>query len=421
MTEDATACVRRKALDFPREFPEIRRATRIDSGAPPLHRPPTVMAENPSRRPDSHPLPVFPIACWALGLMAFSQLLIAGMALAERFEHSRVVKIVEKEVPKLITVRIPAAPVETVDPAYVAARSLFDETPPEPSPVITPEVADPRSGRLLDEARRARIAGDMGLALVKLGEAKTRSPEDPNVYYELGLVHEMMGVWDTAIDSYQHIVFGIGATKAGSLYKLAVTKLRDGFKRPDESLGKLALGRVVPFADPKNEDGERVVLTIPVQRAPGAEIDFDRIFFEISFFNRSERGDIIKNNEVSWVGEQKWVTLPIDWKGNEEVARVTYVIPRQDVQTEHLFGKISYYGYVVILKYGAEGEEGEILDVQAWPPNLAGRLAQQPRNGQQLPDIFDPEFALPPNFDPDGLGVLPPRPGDDLPPPPDGF
>lgn len=49
---------------------------------------------------------LFVIACCGLGLMAFSQLLIAGMALAVRFEGGRQVRIVEKEVEKLVPIRI---------------------------------------------------------------------------------------------------------------------------------------------------------------------------------------------------------------------------------------------------------------------------------------------------------------------------
>ena len=45
-------------------------------------------------------LPVFPVACWLLGLMAFVQLLVAGMAMATRLEESRVVRVIEKEVSK---------------------------------------------------------------------------------------------------------------------------------------------------------------------------------------------------------------------------------------------------------------------------------------------------------------------------------
>jgi hypothetical protein len=188
--------------------------------------------------------------------MGFSQLVIGGLALAERFEDSRVVRVVEKEVTKLVPIRIPApAPAVAMEP-YVQPepRVIFVDGAPAPTPVTTPAVEDPRSGRLIDEARAARIAGDMGLALAKLEEAKTRSPDDPNVHFELGLVHEAMGIWPTASDYYHH-VFGLGASRAGSLYKLAAKKLRDGFKPPDQSLGKLGLGRVIPFVDPNDEEG----------------------------------------------------------------------------------------------------------------------------------------------------------------------
>src|SRR5690606_8310912 len=115
------------------------------------------MAETPPRRLEGAPFPVFPLACWALGLIAFCQLIVAGLALAVRFEDSREVRIVEKEVPKLVAGRIPAPAPETTAPdAAVVARPPVLEPapersvasllppPPPPTPVGTPEVADPR-------------------------------------------------------------------------------------------------------------------------------------------------------------------------------------------------------------------------------------------------------------------------------------
>ena len=55
---------------------------------------------------------------------------------------------------------------------------------------------------------------------------------------------------------------------------------------------------------------------------------------------------------------------------------MTYTIPPQDNQTEHLFGGRTYYGQVVSLIY-----KGEILDVDAWPPNLAARISRTPAAG----------------------------------------
>ncbi len=378
------------------------------------------MAETPPRRLEGAPFPVFPLACWALGLIAFCQLIVAGLALAVRFEDSREVRIVEKEVPKLVAVRIPAPAPETTAPdAAVVARPPVLEPapersvasllppPPPPTPVGTPEVADPRSGRLIDEARAARIAGDMMAAITKLEEANRRSPGDPSVAYELGLVHEAMGVFETAAEHYQR-VFEMGISKAGSLYEKAAAKLRDGFEQPGDALGKLALGRVRAVPDPHHEEGERVVVDVPVHKAPGVEINSDKLSVTVTFFNRTESGGIVQLEEKSWAAAE-WATLPFDWQGGEEVLRVNYVIPRQDRQMEHLFGEVKYFGQVVTLSYGDAGEE-EVLDVRAWPPALAARVARSAGDRRTAPEFWE---DLPPGFDPeDGLGVLPPLPSE---------
>ncbi len=359
---------------------------------------------NPHPLPKAR-LPVFAISCWAMGLVAFSQLLVAGMALATRFEQSREVRTVIKEVPKLIAVRIPAAeqdrssPVVSRPPISPPAASL---PLPAPTPVTTPQVGDPRSERMVKEARQARVAGDMGVAVMKLEEALTQSPDDPSVHYELGLVHEQMGVFDTAAAHYEK-VFQMGVSGAGSLYELAAAKLRDGFEQPDAMLGKLSLSRVRIFKDPNNENGQRVILTIPVQKAPGEEVDVAEIAVSVTFFNRNSKGEVVQLEDKSWVTE-KWVSLPFDWAGGEESLQMTYVIPPQDSQTEHLFGERGYYGQVVSLLY-----KGEVLDVQAWPRDLAARI---PKQASAAPaDSIQPEFqdTLPPGFDP-SLPLLPPLP-----------
>lgn len=353
-------------------------------------------------------LPVFALSCWALGLMGLSQLLVAGLALATRFEESREVRTVIKEVPKLVAVRIPAsAPAESQPSSSVVSRPplpppVASRPLPSPTPLGTPQVGDPRSERMVNEARQARVAGDMGLAIVKLEEALSQSPDDPNVHYELGLVHEQMGVFDTAAAHYEK-VFQMGVSGAGSLYELAAGKLRDGFEQPDTMVGKLALGRVRIFNDPQNVDGQRVILTIPVQKAPTGEIDVADLAVSVIFFNRTSKGEIIQLEDPSWVTEQ-WVTMPFDWAGGEENLRMTYVIPPQDSQTEHLFGARNYYGQVVSLLY-----KGEILDVQAWPRDLAAKIPRAPAAG--FGDPLLPEFqdSLPPGFDPN-LPLLPPLP-----------
>ena len=335
--------------------------------------------------------------------MAFVQLLVAGMALATRLEDSRQVRIVEKEVLKPVIVRVPVQ----AEPAGEAAVVSRPPAPPEPevpmvapTPLSVPRVADPRSERMVREAREARVAGDMGKAIVKLEEALGSSPEDASVLYELGLVHEQMGVFDKA-SGYFEQVFRMGMSGAGSLYQLAATKLRDGFEQPGDMLGKLSLGRVRIFNPPNQERGQRVILTIPVQKGPAEEIDVAEISVEVRFFNRTTKGEILELEDKSWASDQ-WVTLPFDWAGGEESLRMTYVIPPQDVQTEHLFGGRTYYGQVVTLMY-----KGEVLDVQAWPRDLAAKIPRQPSTG--MGDLLPPEFqdTLPPDFDP-SMPLLPP-------------
>ena len=333
--------------------------------------------------------------------MAFSQLLIAGMALATRFEESQVVKTIIKEVPKIVAVRVPAAiPSADQAPAILSRPSVqmpAAELPP-PTPVSTPKIADPRTERLVNEARQARVASDMGVAIMKLEEALNQSPEDPNVHFELGLVHEQMGVFDIAAAHFEK-VFQMGTSGAGSLYDRAAAKLRDGFDQPDAH-GKLSLGRVQIFKDPNFEDGQRVVLTIPTQKAPGENLDLNDISVEVRFFNRSSKGEIIQLEDESWVTGKRWLNLPFDFSDGEENLRITYVVPNQDLQTRHIFGEPTYYGQVVSLLY-----KGEILDVAPWPRDLAARIPPAPSTNPT------PEFQenLPGDFDLNS-GVLPPLP-----------
>ncbi len=349
---------------------------------------------------------LFTLACCGLGLMAFSQLLIAGMALAVRVEEGRQVRIVEKEVEKLVPIRI-SVPVAGDPPAKPMARVEPVLPPvPEPEQLVAPAIADPRSELLVTEARKARIAGDMGAAIVKLEEALVESPGDPTVLYELGMVHEMMGVYEKAADYYEQ-VFQLGVAGAGNLYEAAAAKLRDGFEQPGDMLGKLALGRVRIFNDAKAAGGQRVVLTVPVQKAPGQEVEASEIEVAVTFFNKTDKNKIVQLEDDTWA-EPSWVTLPFDWAGGEESLRMDYQIPVRDEQTAHLFGELTYYGQVVTLTY-----KGEVLDVQAWPRDLAARIGQAAPAGDQpgdFPEFLDQDI-LPPNFDPD-IPLLNPLPNE---------
>jgi hypothetical protein len=357
------------------------------------------MSETLGKAPVAHHQPpIFPIACWTLGLVAFSQLVIGGLALAARLESSQRVRIVEKEVPKFIQVEVPVKRADGEE-ASVVARPPASALPPvaaipDPLPIVAPAIEDPESEKLVRDARKARVAGDMMSAITKLEESLKQSPQDPTVHYELGLVYEAMDVYDKASEHYEK-VFQMGVTGAGKLYELAGAKLRDGFEQPTDWLGKLALGRVRIFNDTQYENGQRVVLTIPVQKDPAADIDLGEMEVSVLFFNRTSKGEIVQLEDKSWVTKQEWAAMPFDWAGGEEPLRVTYVIPSQDTRTEHLFGMQSYYGQVVTLSY-----KREVIDVQAWPRDLSARVSKPAASPgqQQVPEFLD---QLPPDFNPD--------------------
>ena len=73
-----------------------------------------------------------------------------------------------------------------------------------------------------------------------------------------------------------------------------------GFAQPADMLGKLSLGRVRIFKNPGHDAGEQVVLTIPVQKGPGVEVEVEGIQVEVRFFNRTGRGDIVELDDPTW-------------------------------------------------------------------------------------------------------------------------
>lgn len=383
------------------------------------------MARRHADFPPASSLRTFRIACWSLGTVAFVQVMASGVALAKRFEQSRVVKYVDREVPKIVTIQTPvhgsAAPetpgrISAVPPqVHPLHRTTPEEPPvatlpdvtipappsqvPQATPLGAPPVSDPALAKLLDEARAARVAGDMGKAITKLDEAQRLAAQDPNVLYELGMVYESMGVFDRASDAYQKL-FQLGTTGAGAYYELAGRKLRDGFERPDDKRGRLALGRPRVFRDTRVEDGERVVLTVPLQAAPGEQISSDDLEVVVRFYDETRKGDFEVASPMSQT-TYDWATLPVDWKTGEELLRVSYYIPKGDAAQDQLFGGRKYYGQVVELYYN-----GVLLDSQAWPRHLAGKVNAPARD----PLMVDPN-TLPPNFNPDtDPGVLPPLP-----------
>ncbi len=368
----------------------------------------------------------FRLSCWGLGVVAFGQLLAGGVALAVRMEKAREVRIVEKrvEVPKFIAV--PTR--EPVAQASPIAATLPPPIAPEPAPLPParplgmPPIADPIVERLVTEARKARLASDVQSAMVKLDEAKEKAPDDANVLYEYGLLFEEMAAYDShfvdsAADAYQ-AVMALGAEKAGSIFEMASRKLTDGIALPGDMRDKLRLGRVRIFADADFKDGERTVLTVPVQAAPGVDLGTD-FGVQVEFYDtqtlRGKKEIVSGNTDGTATTKDEWVSAPIDFAGGEELLRVTYLQPPQDDQQKELFGTRKYYGQVVKLYY-----KGELIDSQAWPRHLAS-MSFNSTQQQQLPQGSEqyPEFQSSEEFmnSAGGDSVLPPIPGNNPPPP----
>lgn len=379
---------------------------------------------------------VFRLSCWFMGLVAFSQLIVSGVALAMRIESSREVKVVEK---------IVAPPVEPKSPELTPApapRVFVPETQesqdvvtiplPAARPLDTPPIADPIAERLVNEARSARIAEDMISAITKLEDVLRTNPTEPNALFELGLCHEAMGIYDRA-RAYYHKVKELGTSGAGSLFLKASDKLIAGFEQPQDKINRIVLGRTNVFRHPNEEDGKKVTITIPVQCIPGEQINDQDVEVIVTFFDIiGAKKEIVEADTNSCIIKSETSTAPLDWASGEEKYIVHYTIPPQDAQQEHLFGDKQYYGQVVELIY-----KGELIDAQAWPRILAHKMNRSDAtpfiNDQEMPSGFNPVNPLLPNIDPaagdpltlpsydgppPGNGeTLPPLPGD-LPPPP---
>jgi hypothetical protein len=373
---------------------------------------------------------VFQLSCWVLGLIAFGQLLTAGVALASRMEKAQEVRIVEKIVPQIITLNTPAEPVVAVAPSSPAPKSALppmpDPTPlPPPRDYGAPPIADPVVERLVTEARKARMADDMGAALTKLLDAQDKAPADPSVLYELAVVYEEMAASDSrmaenAADLYQQIL-SIG-TPAGTLYFLAAEKLEHGISMPADQRGAMELGRPRIFKDDDFSEGERVVLTVPVHAAPGTEIGDGDMEVRVTFFDsamQNGKREILKTAVGVREENVKYVTLPFDFAGGEELVRFTYILPPESLQDARLFGRRSYYGQIVELVF-----KGEVLDTRAWPRHLSSRASAEPRmeENDDMPQFLTEEdMMVLPTREGDFLPEMPnlPNPDGSLPPPPE--
>lgn len=370
-------------------------------------------------RSDPHLL-TFRLSCWLLAITGFAQIVTAGIALAMRIELARTAPIhtpiaatnpvvaINQPRPKVPAPQVQeatalASQAAKMIPTAPTPSSIVETAPLPPArPITAPSVADPVTEKLLKEAKTARLAEDMVTAITKLEQALQQSPRQAQVLFELGLCHEDMGIYDRA-RQYYHQVFQLGTTAAGNLYLQAAEKLKAGFEQPQDKIHRLVLGRIRLFRDSRHKDGEKVIITIPIQCPPGEKIECRDLEVRVNFFDEIGAKKEVQPADTSVAQvDSRWTTDPLDWATGEELLQVTYTIPPDDIQQSHLFGQRKYHGQVVELAY-----RGQLIDAQAWPRVLAHKLNQPDSSPMllegEMPPDFNSENPLLPNANESGM------------------
>lgn len=361
-------------------------------------------------------LNTFHTACWVLGLIAFVELAAVGVALGLQRQTPPEVVFSQPEIREKIVTRYQTLPAEkeTViveKPVYIERKIAalpkgppldYQFEAPKNLKLAVPPIANPVVERLVEQSRTLRIAGDSMRAMLKLEEAAKSAPNDANVLYQFAEVYGAMGIYDRAADHYQK-VFELGTTGAGSLYEMAAIKLRDGIEQPEDMATKFALGKVRVYRDTTWEEGERVILTIPVSAAPDLGLnasELDRALqVQVHLYDQLDGSQKLWDNATSSMDTQ-WVTEPVDWQdGGEEFLRVIYEIPSQNDGANHLLGQRKYFGQVVELYY-----ESALIDRLASPRRLAKEVKAR---GEEV--YFYPENYVPDDFNFENP-LLPPLP-----------
>ncbi|HEY1120962.1 MAG TPA: hypothetical protein VGE67_05160, partial [Haloferula sp.] len=141
---------------------------------------------------------------------------------------------------------------------------------------------------------------------------------------------------------------------------------------------------------------------------PDTKLEKDDLQVKITLYDsfmKNGKREIVETQVGVPADRVEYPTGEFDFKSGEELVRFPYVLERDNLQQEHLFGKREFYGYVVELIY-----KGEVLDTVPWPRHLASRSASA--NQQQQSPSGNPWDDMPEFLNVDGPGVLPNLPAD---------
>jgi tetratricopeptide (TPR) repeat protein len=340
--------------------------------------------------------PTFAIVCSLMGLVAFIQVVMVGVALTNRVGETRVVEVTkagEVEIVYIPTIADALPDVKKQQPrsyddilkAYgkgggITSGANYQLAPSKkiprrrtPGVGIRPEqtadqgrfmpIKNSRVEKLLEDAKSLHLSGDLVRAVLKLAEAEIIDADEPAITYRRALVYEDMRNWERAGDEYDKL-FSLGP-EVGVYYEIATDKIANGIKDSPDVV-PFQLGNVV-----QRVRGDRLTsrVIIPVRRLTDREIEPSQIDVRIFFY------DIVDNKVVEPVPQQReqnieksWITEPTDWSRKaEEIAEAIYQLPALGIADVHLFGERRYFGHVVELYY-----KGELMDQVAYPGRLHG-------------------------------------------------
>lgn len=237
--------------------------------------------------------------------------------------------------------------------------------------------------RLVKEARVAHIEGDMRQCILKLEAAAAINPKHPAVLYFFGMAYETLKNVDKAREYYMAVF--LLREKAGQFFDKAAFRLKNGFETAASMRGKMAFGPCQITRKSDAENGESVVLHLPVLLAPDEEINPTDVDIKVQFFDLVNGRDIALTRADASI---RFMSEAANWADGEEVLEIVYHMPVLTDEEFAAYGELTYYGYAVRLYY-----KGELLDCEGSPRALVlveQRLKSASPNASEVGDgVFD--------------------------------
>jgi hypothetical protein len=273
--------------------------------------------------------------------------------------------------------------------------SLEPIAPPQkPVPISASKLNTPqappetRFQELVLQARQLRDRGDTGAALIRLREAQTLEPQNPEAIAETAITYEKMTLLDRAGEQWRR-VYEMGSA-AGAFYLAAESRMKmsqaqalaavqmaqqaaggkDGKFSSVRADAVLGIGEVSRVDRPES-GGTRFTLRVPIKARPdGERISVADVDIQVFFYDQVNGDSIVQTDaDLSY----RFASSPIDWSGSDpETLEVEYMrqppLPATRNKPEKAEQR-NFHGYIVRVYL-----RGELQDARAEPANLAEKF-----------------------------------------------